>query len=498
MSYTSKDVMYNANLKEVFNDIIEQLNNNGGAYILGSPALSIGSSSAAKVKNAAFAVVRDGVISTIASTETAFTATTHDIADGYEAIFNVYLDEDNTITLLKGTEVATAVPAVSVCPDTPSGGLKIGEVKVATDGAAFDASTTLLSAGTVTDTYTDKTDNAIDFSDYEDKHWLYHDNLEDVIEDFVNIVANDGVEILTSTPTLAIGSSDASKIKHGDITTLKDGVIKKVAGGEVAFTATTHDITANGSKAQEAVYLVYLDDSTVKISKGDTADDGEGVCPDTPAGKLKLGEVKISVETGSTDFDATTDDLSEAHLTDTYTDATDSLSVADIDVSSYGLADYNYSESFYDLLDDLEEDLNTVKDDRLLENPTLVIGSSSAAKVKNSAFGILQDGSITTISSTETAFTATTHDITASASAIQEAIYLVYLDGSTIKLSKGTTAAEDAAVCPDTPSGKFKLGEVKVQVAKGSTDFNATTDDLDAAHLTTTFTSKLDVFDEIA
>jgi len=494
MSYTGKDVMYNANLKQVLNDVIEQMNRNQGSYIIGSPALSIGSSSAAKVKNAAFVVVRDGVISTIASTETAFTATSHDIEDGYEAIFNVYLDSDNAVSLKMGAKVLTAVPSVAVCPDTPSGGLKIGEVKVAADSDDFDATTDDLSAAHVTDTYTNKTDDdTIDFDDYEAKHWLYHDNLESLIEDLVDVLADDGVEILCSKPDLAIGTTSAAEVKHSDIYTIKDGVIKKVAAGEVGFTATTDDITdGNG-----AVYLVYLDGSTVKILKGTATTGGtDAVCPDTPAGKLKLGEVKVV--TSGANFDATTTELSAGTVTDTYTDKTDAISASDFDVSSYDLEDYMYSESFYDLLDDIEEDVNARKDHRILGNPTLVIGSSSKAKVKNSAFDILVDGAMSTIASTETAFTATTHDITASASAIQEAIYLVYLDGSTIKLSKGTTAGEDAAVCPATPSGKFKLGEVKVQVEAGSTDFNASTDELDASHLTVTYTNKLDVFDEIA
>jgi hypothetical protein len=490
MSYSSKDVMFNANLKEVLNDVIGQMNRNSGSYILGSPTVAIGTSSAAKVKTSAFAVVRDGVISTIAGAETAFTATIHDIADGNEAIFNVYLDSSNAIKLLKGEEVATAVPAVSVCPDTPSGGLKIGEVKVATAAAAFDATTTLLSAGTVTDTYTTKTDDdTLDISDYSAKNWLYHDHLGDLIEDLVDVLADDGTEVLISNPNLAIGTSSAAKIKHDAFYTIKDGVIKTVATGEVAFTATTHDIEDH----KEAIYLVYLDDATVKISKGASVltSAGGAVCPTTPAGCVKLGEVKIATEGAA--FDATTTELSAGTVTDTYTNKTDAIAAADFDVSSYDLEDYEYSDNFYDLLDDLEEDLNTRKDDRILGNPTLVIGSSAPEKVKNSAFSVCRSGVISLIAGTETDFTATTDDLADG----YGAVYLVYLDSSNvIKILKGTSTAEGVgAVCPATPAGGMKIGEVKL-VADGDT-FDATTDSLADTWITDTYTNKIDVFEEI-
>lgn len=491
MSYSDKDVMFNDNLKEILNDIIEQMNNNGGLAIVGSPDLKIGSSSAAKIKNEAFTVVRDGVVSTIASAETAFTATTHDITDGYEAIFNVYLDADNAITLLMGTEVETADPSVAVCPDTPSGGLKLGEVKVATDGAAFDASTTLLSASEVTDTYTNKTDVPIDFDDYEDKNWLYHTNLKSLLEDMVDIVQNDGVARLISNPNLAIGTDSAAKIKHDDFFFIEDGEITEVASSEVAFTATTHDL-ADG---EEAVYVLSVDpsDSSLTLTMGTevTSAEASAVAPTTPTGEIKLGEVLVATDGAA--FDASTTLLSAAEVTDTYSNATDLVATADFDVSEYDLEDYRYSKNFYDLLDDLEEDLNVDNNDKILSNPTLAIGTSSAAEVKNSAFDVMRDGVISTVAAGETGFTATTDDIADG----YGAVYNVYLDATnTIKMLKGTaTALGTGAVAPATPAGGFKIGEVKL-VADGDT-FDATTDDLSETWITDTYTNKLDVFDEI-
>jgi len=488
MSYTSKDVMYNANLKQVINDVITQMNNHGGIAIVGSPALAIGSVSATKIKNGEFVVVRNGVVSTIASAETAFTATTDDLAKSTGAVYNVYLDATNTIKILKGT--ATTGGTGAVCPTTPAGGLKIGEVKIVTSGAVFDATTTELSAATITDTYTNKTDVPIALTDYSDKHWLYQDNLQGLLTDMIEIVANKDVPRLVSNPNLAIGTSSKKKIKHDTFSYILNGVITTIAGGEVAFTATTHDIT----DGEGAVFLVYLDDSTVKISKGTSKTGGTGaVCPATPAGKLKLGEVKI-VTSGAL-FDATTTDLDAATVTDTYTNKTDLVATADFSLSSFGQEDYMYSANFKALLDDIEEDLNVVNNDKILGNPTLAIGSSSKKKVKNSAFSVMRDGVISLIASTETDFTATTHDLAKSTGAV----YNVYLDATnTIKILKGTaTAGGTGAVCPATPSGGMKIGEVKI-VVNADAIFNATTDDLDSAHITDTYTNKLDVFEAIA
>lgn len=480
MSYSSKDVMYNDNLKEIINDIIGQLNNQGGMAIVGSPALAIGSVSKAKILNGAFTVVRNGVVSTIASAETAFTATTHDIADGKEAIFLVYLDSSNAITLLKGDDAAADE---AVCPDTPDGGLKIGEVKISVTGAIFNASTDDLDAAHITDTYTDKTDVPIDFDDYEPKHWLHHVNLKGLLEDMVDIVQNDGVARLISNPNLAIGTSSKAKIKHDAFSVMTNGAITTITGGEVAFTATTHDVTDGHFKN----YNVYLDGSTVKILG--SAEDA--VCPATPAGKLKLGEVKIT-STGAL-FDATTTLLDASTVTDVYTNKTDVVATADFSLSNYGLEDYRYSKNFKDLLDDLEEDLNRVNNDKVLSNPTLVIGTSSAAKVKNSAFNVMRDGVISTVASTETAFTATTDDIAAG----YGAVYNVYLDATnTIKILKGTaTLLGTGAVAPATPSGGLKIGEVKVVT---TALFDATTTLLSAETVTDTYSNKIDSFEAVA
>ena len=485
MSYTIKDVMFNNNLKTIINDIILEVNNQGGIAIVGSPALAIGSSSKAKVLNGAFTVIRDGVITSIAGGETAFTATTDDLVDGYGAVYNIYLDSTNAIKILKGTPILAGTGAV--CPATPEGGLKLGEVKVVCSGAIFNASTDDLDAVTLTVTYANKTDVTIDIDNYEAKHWLHHINLKGLLEDFIDIVKNDGVTRLMSSPNLVIGTSSKKKIKHDAFTVYADGVITTIVTGEVAFTATDHDVT----DGEGAVFLVYLDGSTVKLLMGTATTGGtDAECPATPAGKLKLGEVKI-VASGAL-FDATTTDLDAVTVTDTYANKTDVVGIADFDIANYGLEDYLYSGEFYSLIDDLEEDINRSSNDKLLSNPTLVIGTSSKAKIKHSAFNVIRDGVISTVSAGEVAFTATTHDIASG----YGAVYNVYLNGSNaVTILKGTaTLLGTGAVCPATPAGGLKIGEVKIVT---TALFDATTTLLDAETVTDTYTNKADAFEVV-
>jgi len=154
-SLKSKHYLHNASLKALLNEIA-----NGSTYgkLLSNPGVSIGSSSKAKVKTNAFDYVKDGVFHTVAAAETAFTATEHDIADKSEAIFVVSCKlADDSIVITMGDPVLSE-DGSAVAPATPEGHLKLGEVKIVTDGAVFDASTTLLDAATLTATFTSKTD----------------------------------------------------------------------------------------------------------------------------------------------------------------------------------------------------------------------------------------------------------------------------------------------------------------------------------------------------
>lgn len=121
-------------------------------------------------------------------------------------------------------------------------------------------------------------------------------------------------------PTLAIGTVSKKEIKFSTAVYLNDGVFYSLTGAEVAFTATTHDITANATSVQEAVYLLSVDSAgTVTVTMGDVSTGaGTALIPEVPSGDTPMGYLRLAVAAGSTDFNATTDDLDAAHLTDTY------------------------------------------------------------------------------------------------------------------------------------------------------------------------------------
>lgn len=122
---------------------------------------------------------------------------------------------------------------------------------------------------------------------------------------------------------LAIGSvSKKEVLVAATVDFIIDGINYAKTTAEAAFTATTDDITAVAASVQEAVYLVCVSSGgTLSIVKGTTATgSGEGVIPGAPLGLCVIGTVRIAVDAGATDFDATSDDLDAAHLTVTYVD----------------------------------------------------------------------------------------------------------------------------------------------------------------------------------
>lgn len=128
---------------------------------------------------------------------------------------------------------------------------------------------------------------------------------------------------------------------------------------------------------------------------------------------------------------------------------------------------------------------------RALSNPGIAVGTTtSQVKITNTTV-FLNNGVFKSKSTADTAFTATTHDIAANASLVQEAVYLVCLDASgTVTLNMGAIASgAAAALLPAVPAAKTPIGYVRVAVAAGSTPFTAGTDLLGAGHLTTTYVS---------
>lgn len=124
------------------------------------------------------------------------------------------------------------------------------------------------------------------------------------------------------TPGLAIGSVSKAKVLIANTTPyLHNGIFKSKTTAEVAFTATTHDIPADADEVQEAIYVVLLAaDGTPSIKMGAIASgSGAALLPELSATDgTPIGYVRVAVAAGATSFDASTDELDEAHITDTY------------------------------------------------------------------------------------------------------------------------------------------------------------------------------------
>lgn len=125
---------------------------------------------------------------------------------------------------------------------------------------------------------------------------------------------------------LKIGTSSTSDVRQDNtVEFLVDGAMYSASAQEVAFTATDHDIAADASTVQEAVFVVSIDSSgNLSLTMGTIASgSGEADYPewdDIPSDEAVIGSVRIAVDAGSTKFDATSDALSAGHLTVTYTD----------------------------------------------------------------------------------------------------------------------------------------------------------------------------------
>jgi hypothetical protein len=137
----------------------------------------------------------------------------------------------------------------------------------------------------------------------------------------------------------------------------------------------------------------------------------------------------------------------------------------------------------------LARDLIPVRVDYPVSRIGLTIGTSSAAEIKIPAVTkFVIATAFVELAAAEFPFTATTHDIAADADTPQERWFLLSTtDGINVVVTPGTIADVGLGVPPAIPANAAVIGLVKVVVAAGATPFNATTDDLDAAHLTTTF-----------
>jgi len=127
-----------------------------------------------------------------------------------------------------------------------------------------------------------------------------------------------------SDAALQIGTTSTAKVENNAaaVCIVNGQFVTLAADTETAFTATTDDITASANEVREAVYLLLVDSAGAsRLLKGDEESGaGNAVAPHAPEDEAVVGAIRIAVAAGSTNFDATTDALSEAHITDTYYD----------------------------------------------------------------------------------------------------------------------------------------------------------------------------------
>ena len=108
---------------------------------------------------------------------------------------------------------------------------------------------------------------------------------------------------------LAIGSSSKAKVKIvNTVYAMFDGRLVKKTTAEIAFTATTHDVT----NAKFRYFRLSMSSAgTVTITAGvEGATLAAATFPEIPSGDVPLGYVIIN-PTGTGDFDATTTELDD-------------------------------------------------------------------------------------------------------------------------------------------------------------------------------------------
>lgn len=128
--------------------------------------------------------------------------------------------------------------------------------------------------------------------------------------------------MLITAPGLRIGTTAPEAVKFDAFTYQIAGMRYVMAAGESPLTATTHDIADPDTVGREATFRVSIAAAAAELTFTKSADAalGASVLPALPANHCAVGSLKVA-HNGSAIFDATTDALSAAHITDTYADA---------------------------------------------------------------------------------------------------------------------------------------------------------------------------------
>ena len=105
-------------LREEFNNLRRQVSYMMPGVINSAPALKTGTTSALTVRSEAFSFAARGLIEAKAAIETAFTATTHDIAATKESWYTISIATGGTITITQGADQTVGTILLAAAPDS--------------------------------------------------------------------------------------------------------------------------------------------------------------------------------------------------------------------------------------------------------------------------------------------------------------------------------------------------------------------------------------------
>lgn len=163
---------------------------------------------------------------------------------------------------------------------------------------------------------------------------IEHNKMVDDIEALRGSLALAMPGVLTSDPALKAGTTAATTLRSEAFAFNFRGKAVSAPAAETAFTATTHDVAAT----KEAWYVlsVQSDGTTLTITKAADQTVGTVVLPVAPDNEVVVGY--CGIVSGSSGFNATTDDLAVAGTIITALTFTDAPAVAAASLTATKLA----------------------------------------------------------------------------------------------------------------------------------------------------------------
>ena len=131
----------------------------------------------------------------------------------------------------------------------------------------------------------------------------------------------------------------------------------------------------------------------------------------------------------------------------------------------------------------LRADLEAVRTgDGLLTTATVVVGTSSAAAIKHSAFEVRHNGVSQIVATAEIALdSGTADDIPSHATNIERTFTLSVDAAGSVTVNTGALGIVGASAVPATPAGEVLLGMCVLQAPVSGAEFVAATDNLNVA-----------------